>query len=326
MSRLWFSTSAAGLSRHGVTVENPSSERRHEDKPVPDWEAVGIAVRRLFCLDSVVDGADPQGEPTGAAVAAVTADLGVEETRIVRDWLRGPPAALADFSAGKNWGVRNGRHRLTGVWSVRPEWELPIMWDHPDPDTEKETPELANMILDAAATTFDDFTAGRLELQSTPVNLRFLTGLRRLALQEHYSEEALGPGPLNFTWSGPDPDRYLDKDGTCTVYAWPIGDEALIVVESAVGLGRSGSYNKLLEISRRQDNDALSDLLFEDVDQVTVIGAVSAWGTTLWQWEALRPWEITPFRDLPKSRSLRFHEIGVVLWKSTIMEGREGNE
>lgn len=324
MSRLWFSTSAAGLSGHGATVENPSAERRHENKPVPDWEAVGTAVRRLFCLDGVVEGAEPQGEPPAAAVDAVTADLGVEEERIVRDWLRSPPAALADFSAGKNWGVRNGRHRLTGVWSVRPEWELPIMWDYPDPDTEKETPELANMILDAAADTFGDFTAGRLELQSTPVNLGFLTGIRRLSLQEHYVDDV--PEPLNFTWSGPDPDRYLDKHGTCTVYAWPIGDEALIVVESSLGLGRSGSYQKLLEISHRPDNIALRDLLFENVDQVTVIGAVSAWGKTLWQWETLQPWEIEYNRDLPKSRSLAYHEIGAVLWESTIMEGREGNE
>lgn len=329
MDPIWFSTSAAELAqRYGVAVEDPTDEGRYTDLPVPDWEAIGTALRRLFGLAGpVVAGANPQGQPTQDAIDTVTAELGETDTEIVEYWLRFPPPVLTpagtNSAAAAGWGVRDGRHRLTGVWSVHPEWQLPVMWDIPDPDDEGEPDFVRNQAIDNALQVDGDLASGHLQLPDSQVNTAFTARVRDLAQRPRHAQRALLP--RGFTWTGPDPEIFLNGEGFTHVFAWPQGDELLLVVQSTATLGRESIHSNIVSISNRAENERLAELL-RAAEQATVLGPVTAPGGVFWQAQTLSTSEIRYGRELPKSRPWTEKQVGDVTWTSTIENGRESNE
>lgn len=315
MSDLWFSISANDLAKVGAEVEDPSPEGRHEDRDEIDWKSVGIAVRRLFGLtDTPLEGADPQGGATEDAVAAATAGLGDRERNIVTDWLRvGPPEALVDFAAKKDqWTVSNGRHRLTGVWSVEPDWQVPLQLAIPDVDGD-ESATTVNMALAGFRDLRADLDAGRVSLPDTTVNAAFTTAVHTLAARPNVGAPV--PKPLHFTWSGPDPERFFHNDGFSRVFAWPKGKNLMLVLDAPNATSRESVHGKIQQIAGAEGNERLQNLI-DAADSLYIVGQAVAIGKAFWQ----EGWfdHLQFLTPLPKSKPLNTWTFGDVTCTSTL--------
>lgn len=322
MSDLWFSINASELTeRYGAAVNNPESENRHSDRDGIDWPAVGTAVRRLFCLtDPGVAGADPQGNPSSAAIAEVAAGLGPAEEKIVRSWLSEPPDASIDFHRADRWGVTNGRHRLTGVWSVHPEWDLPIRMELKDPSIQPAA-AAANELIDEAIAWRDSLDRD-VELPDNSVNRKYRTGLDAFASYPRQTVQL--KKPRLFNWSGsPAPQQFTNVNENHQVFVWTEGEELLLVIESSAAMYRDQVFTWLSQVKKNPGNEALSPLLAE-AQTITVLAAVMVRGNDEWHKQTFTKNEFSTAQEIertaPTVSEFVFHSV---TWSTGTKEGCE---
>lgn len=314
MSYAWFSIDAISLRQcYGVGVEDPSGEGRYRlQEIIPNWEEIGIAVQRLFNLSGpALQGADSQGEPDREAIDEAVRQLSEDDANIVRSWIRTAPEASTCFTEDKEWTVDNGRHRLNGIWTMHPDWQLPIKWNKPDPDSEPA--EIANSVFKEARKVLDDIDAFTLQLNSNSVNDAFRS---KLSVWANLPDRVPIIDPVNFKWEGLEPERFSDVYETIRVFAWSAERELLVVVDSRVGIDQDHVHDRVLCIAGHEKNHRLMELI-TDARKITIIGLVDDLDTQSWQMDQVE--EVVAGRNLPESDGVSEFMFGsAVTWFSTL--------
>ncbi|MDK8475973.1 MULTISPECIES: hypothetical protein [unclassified Corynebacterium] len=209
----WFEFSKQRLDSFGAKVEDPTKEHRYPSQP--DWYEIANNLRPFLFHDLNISNVSPT------------------TARILKSWLTDPPKASTCFGGDPEnnspWQVTNGRHRLTGVMSARPDLNIPVYWDifgyENGPYSEKV---LASKIAQAELIEQERHSY----LPRTVQNDRFLIALENLATKKFKKPEPKWP-ISTVKVQGREPDHSFLSDDECnSAFVWKHNENALIVVDS----------------------------------------------------------------------------------------------
>lgn len=233
----WYEVSKTFLDRFGAQVPDPSQERRYTGKD-PDWAEIAANLRPFIYESAPVD-----------HLPELTRD-------ILKSWLREPSVADPkfnefDYYTGENlWADRsfvNGRHRLTGVFSVEPDLLVPIRCDLIR-GLEDDVYELQLLrIAEAQALQTGLEQSGG--LPSTPQNRRFLERLSAVSVREITKPTPEFPGDIVVSGREPDLSDRNEQHGL-TFHLWHQGGQALVLLSRDAGLDYgvfAGNLRKFLD-------------------------------------------------------------------------------
>lgn len=248
----WFEISKETLERFGATVEDPRNEGRYQSQP--DWEEIADNLRPYLLEGVKLDK--------------------VSETskNIIESWLSGPPTASILFTGNPEtkqpWNVTNGRHRLTGLMSVRPTLKIPVYWQGfgsvGGPYSEQVcASKLARFELQEQKT--HSF------LPKTDQNKKFLEALQDLA-EAKFRKPAPDWPSSKIDIAGRDADLSFRSDTeTYSAFVWFRNQSALIVLNSVRVLFHDGFQGEWKEITRNLPQLAS---IVANKSRVTVISEV----------------------------------------------------